>query len=131
MAMKNPPHPGDFIRTEIIAAAGLTVSAAAAALAVSRPALSSLLNLKLGLSGDKALRVEKAFGVHAHADAIGLRHRPDPEARRENPHSAVSLHGRHSNVEHQGAAVFFGQFRTSTSGCGLVTAGQVKWQDSQ
>jgi len=38
MPMKNPPHPGDFIRTEIIEPAGLTVTAAAAALKVSRPA---------------------------------------------------------------------------------------------
>src|SRR5665213_3189809 len=63
MPIKNPPHPGDFIRTEIIEAAGLTVTAAAAALRVSRPALSSLLNSKAGLSGDMALRIEKAFGV--------------------------------------------------------------------
>jgi hypothetical protein len=46
MRMKNPPHPGDFIRTEIIKLAGLSVTAAAAALQVSRPALSSLLNGK-------------------------------------------------------------------------------------
>src|ERR1700686_5775604 len=63
MPMKSPPHPGDFIRTEIIAPAGLTVTAAAAALGVSRPALSSLLNGKAGLSGDMALRIEKAFGA--------------------------------------------------------------------
>ena len=63
MPMKNPPHPGDFIRTEIIEPAGLTVTAAAAALQVSRPALSSLLNGKANLSGDMALRLEKAFGV--------------------------------------------------------------------
>ncbi len=63
MPMKNPPHPGDFIRTEIIEPAGLTVTAAAAALQVSRPALSSLLNGKADLSGDMALRLEKAFGV--------------------------------------------------------------------
>jgi antitoxin HigA-1 len=63
MPMKNPPHPGDFIRTEIIEAAGLTVTAAAAALRVSRPTLSSLLNRKADLSGDMALRIEKAFGV--------------------------------------------------------------------
>ncbi len=30
---------------------------------VSRPALSSLLNSKAGLSGEMALRIEKAFGV--------------------------------------------------------------------
>ena len=63
MPMKNPPHPGDFIRTEIVEPAGLTVTAAATALRVSRPALSSLLNGKADLSGDMALRIEKAFGV--------------------------------------------------------------------
>jgi antitoxin HigA-1 len=63
MAMKNPPHPGDFIRTEIIKPAGLSVTAAAIALRVSRPALSSLLNGRADLSGDMALRIEKAFGV--------------------------------------------------------------------
>lgn len=63
MPMKNPPHPGDFIRTEIIAPAGLSVTAAAAVLQISRPALSSLLNSKADLSGDMALRIEKAFGV--------------------------------------------------------------------
>src|SRR6266403_1927132 len=63
MPMKNPPHPGDFIRTEILQPLGLSVTAAAKALAVSRPALSSLLNAKADLSGDMALRIEKAFGV--------------------------------------------------------------------
>jgi addiction module HigA family antidote len=61
--MKNPPHPGDFIKTEIVDAHGLSVTAAAALLGVSRPTLSSLLNSKAGLSGDMALRIEKAFGV--------------------------------------------------------------------
>ncbi len=63
MPMKNPPHPGDFVRTEIIEPVGLSVTAAATVLQVSRPALSSLLNGKADLSGDMALRIEKAFGV--------------------------------------------------------------------
>jgi antitoxin HigA-1 len=63
MPIKNPPHPGDFIKTEIIEAAGLSVTDAAAALQVSRTALSSLVNSKASLSGDMALRIEKAFGV--------------------------------------------------------------------
>lgn len=63
MPMKSPPHPGDFIRTEIIEPSGLSVTAAAAVLQVSRSALSSLLNSKADLSGDMALRIEKAFGV--------------------------------------------------------------------
>jgi len=80
--MLNPPHAGDFIRTEIIEPRGLPVTAAAQVPRVSRPALSSLLNGKAGLSGDMALRVEKAFGVKmdARAHAGFLRDRADPEA---------------------------------------------------
>jgi addiction module HigA family antidote len=62
MPMLNPPHPGDFIRTEIIAPLALTVTAAAKLLGVSRPALSNLLNGRASLSGEMALRIEKAFG---------------------------------------------------------------------
>lgn len=63
MRMLNPPHPGDFIKTEVIEPLRLSVTAAAAVLGVSRPTLSSLLNGKADLSGDMALRIEKAFGV--------------------------------------------------------------------
>lgn len=62
MPIFNPPHPGDFIRTEIIKPLGLSVTSAAKVLRVSRPALSSLLNGKADLSGEMALRIEKAFG---------------------------------------------------------------------
>ena len=63
MRMLNPPHPGAFVRTEVIEPLGLTVSGAATALGVSRPALSALLNGRADLSGTMALRIEKAFGV--------------------------------------------------------------------
>jgi addiction module HigA family antidote len=63
MRMLNPPHPGSFIRTEVIEPLGLSVSAAARAIKVSRPTLSTLLNGKADLSGEMALRLEKAFGV--------------------------------------------------------------------
>ena len=63
MCMLNPVHPGPFIKTEIIAAHNLSITAAANILGVSRPALSTFLNAKSGLSGDMALRIEKAFGV--------------------------------------------------------------------
>ena len=62
MAMFNPPHPGRVIRSEIIEPLGLSVTAAARVLCVSRPALSSLLNGNADLSGEMALRIEKAFG---------------------------------------------------------------------
>ena len=62
MPMKNPPHPGDLIRTEIIEALGLSVSKAADILKVRRATLSDLLNGKAALTPEMALRIEKAFG---------------------------------------------------------------------
>jgi len=61
--MKSPTHPGDFIRHEIIEPLGLTVTAAAGALGVTRAALSTLLNARAQLSLEMALRLEKAFGI--------------------------------------------------------------------
>jgi antitoxin HigA-1 len=61
--MKNPVHPGGFVKTEIIEPLGLSVTAAAQALGVSRPALSGFLNERVSLSPEMALRIEKAFGV--------------------------------------------------------------------
>jgi addiction module HigA family antidote len=61
--MKNPPHIGSFLRTEVIEEAGLTVIAAAEALGVTRQALDNLLDEKSALSAEMALRFEKAFGV--------------------------------------------------------------------
>jgi addiction module HigA family antidote len=63
MQMLNPPHPGQFIKTEIIEAYGLSITAAADALEVSRPTLSTLLNGNSDLTEIMALRIEKAFGV--------------------------------------------------------------------
>ena len=59
----SPPHPGSFIRTEILEELGLSVSRGAAILAVRRATLSDLVNEKAGLSPEMALRIEKAFGV--------------------------------------------------------------------
>jgi addiction module HigA family antidote len=56
--MKNPPHPGDLIRTEVIEALGLTVSKAAEILQVRRATLHG----KAALTPEMALRIEKAFG---------------------------------------------------------------------
>ena len=61
--MKNPAHPGGFVKSEIVEALGLTVTGAARALEVTRPALSALLNERASLSPEMALRIEKVFGV--------------------------------------------------------------------
>ena len=62
MAMKDPPHPGAVIRELCIDPAGLTVTAAAEVLGVSRKALSELLNGHAGISPEMAVRLSKAFG---------------------------------------------------------------------
>ncbi len=61
--MAAPSHPGQFIRMEIIEPLGLSVTDAAKALGVTRPALSALLNARASLSPEMALRLEKAFRV--------------------------------------------------------------------
>jgi addiction module HigA family antidote len=61
--MANPAHPGRFIRMEILEPLGLNVTKTAQVLAVTRPALSAMLNGRASLSPEMALRVEKAFGV--------------------------------------------------------------------
>ena len=61
--MKNPAHPGGFVKSEIIEPLGLSVTSAAQVLGVTRAALSAVLNERAHLSPEMALRVEKAFGV--------------------------------------------------------------------
>ena len=58
-------HPGEWLRTEIVEAHGLSVTDAARHLGVTRQAMSALLNGRAGLSADMAIRFEKAFGVKA------------------------------------------------------------------
>ena len=63
LRLKSPAHPGGFIKHEIIEPLGLSVTAAAEVLGVTRATLSTLLNERAHLSPEMALRVEKAFGV--------------------------------------------------------------------
>jgi addiction module HigA family antidote len=58
-----PPHPGRFVRLNIIEPSGLSVKDAASALGVHRVALSRLLNEQAALSAEMAIRLEKAFGT--------------------------------------------------------------------
>ena len=60
--IKKPPHPGEIIREECLSPLGLTVTAAAKGLGVTRKALSELLNGHSGVSPEMAIRLAKAFG---------------------------------------------------------------------
>ena len=61
--MKSPAHPGGFVKAEVIGPLGLSVTAAADALGVTRAALSALLSERADLSPEMAIRIEKAFGI--------------------------------------------------------------------
>ena len=58
-----PPHPGEFIRREVLDELGLSVTKAAEVLGVRRATLSDFLQGRATLSPEMALRIEKAFRV--------------------------------------------------------------------
>jgi len=62
MRMHNPPHPGETIRRQCLEPLGLSVTAAAEGLGVSRNTLSMVLNGRAGISPDMAIRLSKGFG---------------------------------------------------------------------
>ena len=62
MAMHNPPHPGRIVKRQCLEPLGLSVTAAAGHLGVSRQSLSVLVNERAGVSVDMAIRLTKAFG---------------------------------------------------------------------
>ncbi len=61
--MHNPPHPGATLREDVLPALGLSVTAAARELGVTRVALSRVLNGRAGISPEMALRLERWLGV--------------------------------------------------------------------
>lgn len=60
MAMKNPVHPGEILREDVIAELGLSVSETASRLGVSRVTLSRVLHGHAGISPNLAVRLEEA-----------------------------------------------------------------------
>lgn len=83
--MFNPPHPGETIREDCLAPLGLSVTAAAKWLGVSRQSLSELINGRNGVSAEMALRLEKAgwsraetwLGMQADYDLWHVKQRAD------------------------------------------------------
>ena len=65
MAMKNPAHPGALLKDDLVAL-GLSVSAAAEALGITRQQLYRAINCESALTPDMALRLEKATGGDAN-----------------------------------------------------------------
>ena len=62
MPMKNPVHPGRIVRHDCLEPLGLTATAGAKVLGVTRQALNNLVNGQSGIRPNMAIRLAKAFG---------------------------------------------------------------------
>ena len=58
--MMNPPHPGSLLRADVIEDLGITLTDAAGRLGISRGVLSRVLNCRVAISADLAIRLEMA-----------------------------------------------------------------------
>jgi antitoxin HigA-1 len=67
LPMHNPPHPGEVVRELCLEPLGLSVTAAAKALGVSRKSFSELLNGRSGISPEMAIRLSIAFKTTAES----------------------------------------------------------------
>src|SRR4051812_19385184 len=67
MRMHNPPHPGEVLRSLCLEPLDLTVSDAAKALGVSRKTLSGIVNGRVGISPEMAVRLSLAFDTTAES----------------------------------------------------------------
>jgi addiction module HigA family antidote len=87
--MYDPPHPGEIIREDCMAPLGLSVTATAELLGVSRTTLSELLNGHMGVSPEMAVRLEKRgwssaevwLGLQADYDLWRVRTRESTSSR--------------------------------------------------
>lgn len=65
--MHNPPHPGEVLRDGVFTDTGITVTAFAERIGVSRVTLSRVLNGKASISADMAVRLAAALGGSAES----------------------------------------------------------------
>lgn len=65
--MYHPPHPGTVLRDGVFIDTGITVTAFANRIGVTRTALSRVLNGKAGISADLVVRLAAALGGSAES----------------------------------------------------------------
>jgi antitoxin HigA-1 len=66
MEMKNPPHPGELIG-DTLDELGVSISAAAKGLGISRQQLHNLIAGRSAITPEMAVKLEKAIGSTANA----------------------------------------------------------------
>jgi len=62
MPMKNPVHPGHIVLHDCLEPLGLSVTAGAKILGVTRQALNKIVNGESSINAEMAIRLTKAFG---------------------------------------------------------------------
>ena len=62
MPMHDPPHPGEIVREDCLNSLGLSIEEAAKGLGTTPKDVSDLINCKVGVSTEMAIRLSKAFG---------------------------------------------------------------------
>jgi len=67
MLMHNPPHPGEILRELCLEPLGISITAAAECLGVTRKTLSSIINGRAGISPETAIRLSIAFDTSAES----------------------------------------------------------------
>ena len=65
MAMFNPPHPGELLKTGYIDELGLSIAKVALMLGVSRKTIYDIVNCKAAITPVMALKIAKAFSSDA------------------------------------------------------------------
>ena len=88
-----PTHPGALLREEVLPAAGLSVTAAAAALGVTRQTQHSILSERQSVTQEMALRLGKLF---RNGPALWLRMQQDDDLTKA---AAASLVGELARIE--------------------------------
>ncbi|HEX7072466.1 MAG TPA: HigA family addiction module antitoxin [Hyphomicrobiaceae bacterium] len=88
--MREPVHPGEILREEVLAPLDLSVTEAADRLGMSRVALSRVLHGRAAISPDLAIRLERAgvstacawLAMQAQYDIAKALRRKQPRVRR-------------------------------------------------
>ncbi len=65
MRMHNPPHPGEILQGLWLDPMGISVTAAARSLGISRKTLSKIVNGHGAITPEMAVRLEMVFGTSA------------------------------------------------------------------
>ena len=92
--IRSPSHPGGFLKRMVLEPLGLNVTQAAKALGVTRTALSMLVNERVSLSAEMAIRIHKAFGPDMET-MMGMQHGWDvAQAKKRQGEIAVARYTR-------------------------------------